>query len=304
MIYALNRSFEIVRTVLSNNINDIYVCKEADEHIGSFYTMITVKEEQMKKRLVAFFTEEASIRTNNDYIGSFVLENYFNILFTYHEEKKLYNYLNIYTTPFEEKKLICIQMVSGAIAAKLPIGMLCALLKPDNININKNKTIYFNYFIDFAGLKTEEEEKSRYTYLGEIVFSILSKDYEHIYNINRYPKELRLFYKKLRTDGFSSFSQIYKYLHFLPKELVDERNIWQRIKLFWYTIRERVKAYSFWVVIVIVVGITLIFSMSQLQKRFDAIAVMKEMKMNNSNSYDGMYEIGTVKVHTIQTSEK
>jgi hypothetical protein len=303
MIYALNRSFDIVRTVLSNKVNDIYVCKDADEQIGSFYTMITIKDDTMKKKFVALFTNEADIRTNNDYIGCFVLENCFNILFIYREERKLHSYLDVYSIPFDERKVICTQLVSSTVAAKLPAYMLCALLKPSNININKNKTIYFNYFIDFTVL-SEEEEKNSYTYLGEVVFNILAKEYEHVYNINRYPKELRLFYKKLRTDGFNSFSQIYKYLNLLPEKLIDDKGLWYRIKSFWWQTREQVKTYSFLFVIGIVIAITLLYTMTELGKRFEAAEVMKQMQLENSNSYDGMYEIGTVKVHTIKTSEE
>lgn len=303
MIYALNRSFKIVRTVYKSEVNDIYVCKAMQDQTGHFYTLITFKEEHIKKELVNFFAEEERLKTNNDFIGSFASENCFNMLFNYHEERKLFTYLETYRTSFGEKKYICQQLVSAVIASKLPASMIPILLKPSNINVNKNKTIYFNYFMEFTNFE-KNKETNHYTYLSEIVFEILAKGYENIYNENHYPKELRLFYKKLKAEGFNSFSQIYKYLNLLPEELVDEKSLLYTLRSFWWRIKAQVKIYSFWVVVGIVIAVTSVFTMDQLNRRFQAVQTMKEVQLQNANVYDGMYEIGTVKVHTLPTSKE
>ena len=49
MFPALDMELEIVRTVLKNNINDIYVCTDLLKNTGSFYTMISIRDKKYRK---------------------------------------------------------------------------------------------------------------------------------------------------------------------------------------------------------------------------------------------------------------
>ena len=44
MFPALNMELEIVRTVLKNPVNDIYVCTDLRKNTGTFYTMVSIAD--------------------------------------------------------------------------------------------------------------------------------------------------------------------------------------------------------------------------------------------------------------------
>ena len=50
MFPALNMELEIVRTVLKNPVNDIYVCTDLRKNTGTFYTMVSTADPDCRRK--------------------------------------------------------------------------------------------------------------------------------------------------------------------------------------------------------------------------------------------------------------
>lgn len=51
MFPALNMELEIVRTVLKNPVNDIYVCTDLRKNTGTFYTMVSIADPDCRRKV-------------------------------------------------------------------------------------------------------------------------------------------------------------------------------------------------------------------------------------------------------------
>lgn len=303
MIYALGCSLEIVRTVLRNATNDIYVCKEKSRQNGSLYTCIRIKKEEMQKEILNILANQQELLNNVDYVGSFVLEGTLNLLFLYHNERKLDAFLELYINSFELRCKVCKSLIGGCQTSGFPIEWIYLLLDSKNVNVNPDGSVYFNYFIDFECLyKVNELSNASFNKLAESVFAILSKEYKHIYNIEKYPKELRLFHKKMTTDRFNSFNDFYKYLAVMPKELTREESLIYKLKKIYSLIKKLFDEYATRAAVIILVVAASVFCIKDIINRDKKAAVFNEVSAAKAEPYKGVYDIGTVKVH--ETSDK
>ena len=75
MFPALNMELEIVRTVLKNPVNDIYVCTDLRKNTGIFYTMVSIADPDCRRKVTEKLNTERLFFSNRDFIGSFIYEN-------------------------------------------------------------------------------------------------------------------------------------------------------------------------------------------------------------------------------------
>ena len=54
MFPALNMELEIVRTVLKNPVNDIYVCTDLRKNTGTFYTMVSIADPDCRRKVTEY----------------------------------------------------------------------------------------------------------------------------------------------------------------------------------------------------------------------------------------------------------
>lgn len=302
MIQVLGRSLEAVRIVIDNDINVVYVCKEGHGE-ELFYTLISIKDRDVQKNVLKLLTQDDSIKENKDYVGHFVLKDTLNLLFYYKKEQCLFTYLDLYGDSFKKQVYIAKTLINACVGTRLPYEIVHLLLDEKNINLNPEGTVYFNYFIDFKNFNKLETSNQKLDVLAGIVFKILAKDYEEIYNVEKYPKDLRLFYKKLQADGFTTYNQLYKYTNLMPEYLEKEKGFWYKLKRIIQRIQFQFKKYSFPVVLLIIVGITFLACFDAFKMRYEAkqeVVQKEEIK----ETYDGLYTIGTVEIQPIENEEK
>lgn len=298
MIYGLGFSLEIVRIVLENEMNIIYVCKDKSSQSGLFYTCITIKEKQIQKEVLNFLIRQEEIKRSTDYIGNFVFEESLNLLFLYRKEKRLETYIEMYADSFEKRCYLCKRLVGSAQATQFPIEWLYMILSSNNINVNADGSIYFNYFLDFASLyKLKEIKGASFNKLAECLFIVLSKGYEKVYNPQKYPKDLRLFYKKMMMEGFDDFTEFYKYLNMMPRELEKEEGIGYWLKKTYVYFKKQAVVHGGTAIILILIIVTGIFCIDGIIKKNKEVEAFNQAKASQIEPYKGLYDIGTVRVH-------
>jgi len=290
MFPALNMELEIVRIVLQNNVNDIYVCTDLLKNTGVFYTMISIRDARCRKLVAEKLNTERFFFENHDFIGSFVYESCLNLVFRYFHENLLSLLGNVYLSEFSECKKAAIGLVTACAesGASPCIGML--LLDDKNINLSKDGEITFNYFLDFSKFQPETKMEHYLFEVSQKVFGILDMNYRERYESpENYPDDLRLFYLKMTTTGFVSLGHIIAMIRSMADKLAEKKGI-----VWWVGNRFRLgKSFLFRnsmnAFLTILVTVTLIYAIVQIQSR---IKIRRAYEKNMS--YYGIEYIGNV----------
>ena len=289
MFSALNMELEIIRTVLKNKVNDIYVCTDLLKNTGVFYTMISIHQQKHKKLVAEQMNSEPLFYANRDFIGSFVYENKLNLVFRYYHENLLSLMGSIYLGSFSDCKEAAIRLVSVLAESGANRGLGLLLLSERNINITKEGSIELNYFLDFENYQ-EASEAEFYQAAAKAAFGILELNYKDRYESPEgYPDDLRLYYLKLRSGGFTSFGQMLTSIRAMTDKQVEMRGILWWIRNKFRLTRNFLFRNSMNAFLTILVLVTLVYAGIEISAR-----VRVKRAYENSISYYGLEYIGNV----------
>ena len=290
MFPALNMELEIVRTVLQNDVNDVYVCTDLLKNTGVFYTMISIRDTGYRKIVTEKLNTERLFFSNRDFIGSFIYENRLNLVFRYYHENLLSLLGGVYLSEFSDCRRAALNLITACAECGAGSGVGMLLLDERNINLTKDGDVQFNYFLDFSRIEQDVDEKSYMDAVAKTVFGILELNYKGRYDSpEQYPDALRLFWLKMRTTGFSSMGHMISTIRTMPDKPVEMRGI-----LWWFRSRfRRVKNFLFrnsmTAFLTILVTVTLIYAAVQIHSRW---RIRKAYE--NNVSYYGIEYIGSV----------
>ncbi len=290
MYPAFNMELEIVRTVLQNEINNIYVCTDLSKNTGVFYTMISIHDNRYRKMITEKLNTERLFFSNSDFIGAFLYEDQLNLVFRYYHENLLSLMGRVYLSSFAYCKKAAIEFLSACAesGADPELGML--LMDERNINITKDGAIQFNYFLDFARMQPGIGEDAYLAQMAQTVFGILQLNYEGKYESpEQYPDELRIFYLKMISTGFLSNENIISTKREKPAKPIEKRGYLK--KNFQAIARQanNLIQNSMTAFLTILVVVTVIYAGVQIHSRWRA------KKAYESNiTYNGIEYIGDV----------
>ncbi len=292
-IELANMQLQSVRTVLQNDVNEITVCKDSTRESDVFYTVISITSQTVRRQVAWHISTIDLFATNDDFIGSYTQGERLNLVFNYRTENRLSKQESVLCTDTAKRIEIAKKLLVACAETQITgsVGML--LITPENINVNQDLSVYFNYFLDFKHwkqLKTESEDENEYfKHLSRRVFNILSAEYKEKDSINYYPNELQLFYKKMEVSGFNSFNSMIAFLSALPKKLQEPKTgfmiFWQKILSFFKFLQRN----SINVFIIALLVFTAFFTIYQISMR---ISVKNTIEKNVT--YVGLEQIGEV----------
>lgn len=290
MFPALDMELEIVRTVLHTDANDVYVCTDLKKNTGVFYTMISVRGARFRKLVTEKLNTERLFFSNNDFLGSFVYENRLNLVFRYYHENLLSLMGGVYLLEFADCKRAALNLIAAYAQCGADSEMGNLLLQDRNINVSKDGEVQFNYFLDFSVLKLEEERKDALQLLAEKIFSILELNYKGKYDSpENYPDDLRLYYLKMTTTGFTSIGHLISTVRNMADQPAETKGFLPWIKRTFRKIRGFFFRNSIVTFLTILVTVTLIYAAGQIYSRW----VYKRAYEQNV-SYYGIEHIGDV----------
>lgn len=290
MFLALNMELKIIRTVLKNDVNEIYVCTDVSKAKGNFYTMVSIQEGKYRKMLAEQINMERLFLGNKDFEGSFQFSNKLNLVFRYHTENLLSALGGVYLYDFPECKKAAANLVAAFAEAGMDGGVGALLLNDRNINITNEGGVYFNYFLDFSAYEQGVSGEEYVNLVSEKAFEILEIKYmEKYHSRDMYPGDLRLYDMKMQHRGFATFGQIIIIIRGMSDAPVPMRGI-----VWW--VRNRVKRTRNFLFrntttafLTILILVTVIFTGTEVTKRIRA-----RQAFDNNVSYDGIEYIGSV----------
>jgi hypothetical protein len=151
--------------------------------------------------------------------------------------------------------------------------------------------VYLNYFLDFKGFTPSDGQESFHRDAAEYAFSILTREYAAKYEgqVELYPNELRLMYKKLQNKAFRSISQIIAFVRTLPDKPAEQRFGIMKLAGAAKSVKDTLLKKPANLFLAIVVVMTLGYLGYQL-----AIRAMASKSIEENTVYVGMQQIGEV----------
>lgn len=289
-MFALNMELKVIRTVLKNDVNEIYVCTDVTNAASVFYTMISISSTKHQKILADKMNNEGLFFGNKDFVGSFVLSNKLNLVFHYYHENLLSMMGDVYLFSFVQCKEAALGLIAAVAETNVHGAVGLLLLNDRNINISKDEDIILNYFLDFAQLDEEATEIYFMNRVARAAFAILEQNYKEKYQSpDMYPDDLRVFYLKIKSMGFRSFGQMISIIRNMSDKPIEMRGI-----LWWFRNRFKLTRNflfrnSMNTFLTILVVITLIYAGFQIGNRIRA-----NRALENNVSYYGIEYIGDV----------
>lgn len=290
MFPALDMELEIVRTVLKNNINDIYVCTDLLKNTGSFYTMISIRDKKYRKIVTEKLNTERIFFSNRDFLGSFTYGDCLNLVFRYYHESLLSLMSGVYIVDFADCKKVAVNLISACAESGAGAEMGMLLLNDRNINISRDGEIQFNYFLDFSQMQRKVNEEQYLRSVAEAAFGILELNYKGKYDTpENYPSDLRLFYLKMVNGGLSSLGHMISLIRGMAdKPVVMKGFAWWIVNRF-NLVRNFLFRNSMTTFLTILVVVTVIYAGVQLHTRWNV-----QRAYENNVRYYGIEYIGNV----------
>lgn len=289
MYRALDMELLIVRTVLKNETCEVSVCKDQKRDSSEFYTLVSVSEDAMRRELARRTAQGTLFAENSDFIGSFTFQNCLNLVFSYREENRLAGREEEYCKSFADRRKLSVSLLAACVEMGSPDDIGRLLLSEENINVAPGGDIYFNYFLDFSRFKRETSSAGFFLAAGTQVYEILSGGYRAKTDgdYERYPRELQLFYRKMRANGFTSLSQLLTFVRDLPDEPEEAYTGARRLLKWLGRLKSFYLAHTTEIFLALLVALTLFYVVGQLLARMG-----KERE--KTGVYSGIEQIGDV----------
>lgn len=290
MYSALNMELEIIRTVLKNKVNDIYVCTDRLKNTGVFYTMISIHQPKYRKLAAEQMNSEPLFYANRDFVGSFVYENKLNLVFRYYHENPLSSLGSVYLESFADCKEAAIRLVSALAEAGAGKGLGLLMLEERNLNLMREGGVQLNYFLDYAKYRENAGDREFFDALADRTFEVLELNYKDRYSSpEAYPDDLRLYYMKRKAGDFSSFGQILSAVRAMSDRQIEMRGFFWWIRSRFRMTRNFLFRNSMNTFLTILVIATLVYAGIEISAR-----VRAKRAYENNISYYGLEYIGNV----------
>jgi hypothetical protein len=291
MINALNMELEIVRTVLVSDVSEVSVYSDTKRDTGSYYTVVSVYSKSVAKDLAGRIAIAGLFGGNGDFVGSFTHKDALHLVFLYHRESTLANREALYAGTFVKRREIALNFLAALAETEIPGDLGRLLVSDRNVNLTPDGKVYLNYFLDFKGFTPSDEQDSFYRAAAEYAFDILTREYAAKYDnqVEQYPHELRLMYKKLQNKAFRSLSQIIAFVRTLPDKPAEQRFGIMKLAGTATAVKDLLLKRPANLFLAIVVIMTLGYLGYQV-----AIRAMASKSMEENTVYVGMQQIGEV----------
>ncbi len=285
MIQTLDKSFEEVRTVLRNDINEVSVCRSLSANDSGYYTVIRLKDRTAQARLLKIFSSNSGYSSAYGFVEASAIESGIAIVFRYNKESSLFYYRKLYCRDFSARLNAAKNLLAELMCSPLPVEMLYLLLEKRNLNLCPDGRVYFNYFMDFGLLPAKIGMQDIVNKAAETIFEFLA------HGLKLASGEAELFKVKVLRKSFGSFGEIYSDLKRISPDAETGPLVSGRIKSLYDNQRPRILSAAKTAVVILVIAASILYSITEWRNR--SIAAAQDMS-GARPAYRGLEKIGTV----------
>ncbi|MDR1574222.1 MAG: hypothetical protein LBS24_07920 [Clostridiales Family XIII bacterium] len=255
IFYAGDMLLEPVRDVFDGPKNSVSICRDLDSPVGAHYTLLTVKDRELSKRLIAIFENSERVLPEGvlPYIVCFTQNELLCYLFEYHEERKIGLFASGQISSAKAWESVCVNLVLECLSSPTPFPLLALSLEPDNVHLEKDGTVFFTPYYDLSRLSEENGEAVCARKCVELMLSFLETKGRL--------KSAELLRKKLAKSAFRNLPELYRDIKIT--ELPEKKKLGARIRGVWR--RNKDKLFTVLLALCVIVAIfAVIVLISQL----------------------------------------
>jgi hypothetical protein len=285
MIQTPVKSYEEIRTVLSNETNEVLVCRSMTRDDSGFYTVVRLKDRALHTRLLKVFSGNFSGFSMNDFFELTTVDSQLALIFPYNKENRLFYYQPLYCRHFSDRLNIAKNLLAELISTPLPVEILFFLLEEYNLNLRRDGRVYFNFFLDFQLLPDELDMQYIINKAAEILLRILTN------SKNSISHEAELFRVKVQRKSFASFGAIYADLKRISPDAEINTSLPDKIKRTYSNKKKYILSAVKTGILVLLIGASVLYSISELRSR-SAVSALSSSEVKPA--YKGLEKIGSV----------
>jgi hypothetical protein len=231
IFYAGDMVLESVRDVRDGPKNSVSICRDLNSPVGAHYTLLTVKDRALAKRLIAIFENSERVPPDgvSSYVACFTQNELLCYLFDYREERKIGLFAPGQITSAKAWESVCVNLVLACLSSPVPFPLLALSLETDNVHLEKDGTVFFTPYYDLTRLSEENGEAVCARKCAELMLSLLGTKGRL--------KSAELMRKKLAKSAFRNLPELYRDIK--VTELPERKNLRAYAKGVWRRNRDR-----------------------------------------------------------------
>ena len=247
--------YQEVQRLHQGKVNDVMICQDLAADTQVYYTVINIKDHTVAKKIVELY-EDAGEGARKTYITGFSWKQSYMMIFPYHKERKIEAFLRSDIHSVDECEQLCKNIVVECMASGIPYPILYLQIVQEQMNMQKDGSVYLGYCLDFGLFDEDKTEKDCVTACGNYLFRLL----ENISSSKVASYQL-LQYKNMRSS-YSKFSDLYKDLQTTTNK-EEKVSSGARMKIFFGKLRDKLFGVLL-IISVVVFIIALIMLVSQV----------------------------------------
>ena len=200
MTYQIdNMSLNCIRDVFKGSVNDIYVCKDLNAPVETFYTVMIIKKHTVSRNLLESFGE-----FKYKPLGLSAFGDGFIVVFPYKQERNLEDFYMGTSYTLEDCEKVAVNLVMECISSGIPFPLLYLILKQGRVNMQKDFSIFFGFDIDLEEYVSDKNEKDCVGVCAKIVLELLEA------KRSDRAMSYELLSKKVPRGSYQYFIELYK----------------------------------------------------------------------------------------------
>lgn len=203
MIYETGtRRLLSVYEALHGKGNDVVICREAGTDIISYTTVWVIKDHTLAKAVLQCFYE-GKRKAGQPYLESFSSGSDFCLTFPYYPERPL---MHFYTgaIPIKKRRSIRLELIEVCLTCGLPFPILYLMLSQEQMNLETDNRIRFQYLVDLEGFDLDIGESECAAVCAELLLRLFEE--EEGKEVIGYD----LLHIKLQKERYMTFIDLYK----------------------------------------------------------------------------------------------
>ncbi|MDR0433516.1 MAG: hypothetical protein LBH21_00465 [Gracilibacteraceae bacterium] len=161
IFYAGDMVLASAREVFTGPKNSVFICRDIRSPLDAFYTLLTVKDKETAKKLVAVFENgrpPAAAAEERPYIACFGQNTLLCYVFAYHEERRLDLFAPGQIISMRDWETMSVNLLLACLSSPLPFPLLALALEQGHIHLRKDGTVFFTPYFDLTDLKEDSGE--------------------------------------------------------------------------------------------------------------------------------------------------
>ena len=232
-VYTYGHEYPISSVQTTNEKFDIYLSK--DSATGGFFSLLCVKDRALYPEIASFLAEKADPEVFTDYIENFLFDDNFYIVMRYTQGTSLKDKFDTEELSFKARLELCRRILERAVLLSIPDYFIEKSFNPENIMVENDLTVKFNYPIEDIGEKRDFEPIATAESLLRTVFA---NELER-----KVPSELMDFFDDLPELYGSDMIELYDRYYSMFTVITERGAEDEEPKSFWYLAWEKIKVF-------------------------------------------------------------